>query len=628
MDAVTFKLAKKYTDEQAQLKATNLIINGDFSDGTTSWSSGPVANIKSVVDGYFHSEAPDKPYIAQWGNWQKPIGTKFYVRFNGKASKNGVVNLGLSKGSYFSSIDTANSVNFSLATTDSVFSAIITNGIVVGGLRFNTTTFGTAGDYIEVKNVLLIDLTETFGVGNEPTLSDMDKIMSYIEDGWFDHDYNLAKNKFLFDFIRYKFEGDIDRDYIANIEMSGLSTAPNINSNNLMLVAIKHINIAGYDPKYVGYLYLDETTQKLYYSDKRYDNPTYLCDWNTALAATVWAGHGNCEYWQGFITPDGDLLFFRTPSSTLDRGNPIIYPAGDYANPIVIDFGAGTAPLSAINPGIDFDPANNFFIYGEYRGWDLADDDTPIYLWKVVKPYSNPANWSIIATYYVRHYESPEGAHPGLEISHFHTVNYDTYSGAWIATTGDGADRCKIIMSIDDGVNWTIEATGSTTYRTVGLIFTPDAVYWGTDQSGTNHKVFKVTRDVNNYPDFTTMIELATLHSGQATYGTTLVRNPYGLLFIDRAEPRYDEMLDLQFYSLDDNKLYTLGIYDRLPGADAVESEGRHGWGEVMTYYQSSYEDGIVTGSRSARKPVTLEILENDVNNLIGNTKIVVKRVR
>jgi hypothetical protein len=39
---------------------------------------------------------------------------------------------------------------------------------------------------VKVKNVILIDLTATFGAGKEPTLAEMDRLMARFPNSWFD----------------------------------------------------------------------------------------------------------------------------------------------------------------------------------------------------------------------------------------------------------------------------------------------------------------------------------------------------------------------------------------------------------------------------------------------------------
>lgn len=46
-----------------------------------------------------------------------------------------------------------------------------------------------------IQNMFMVDLTATFGAGNEPSVSEMDLIMSFYPNAWFDGTVNLAESK-------------------------------------------------------------------------------------------------------------------------------------------------------------------------------------------------------------------------------------------------------------------------------------------------------------------------------------------------------------------------------------------------------------------------------------------------
>jgi len=48
-----------------------------------------------------------------------------------------------------------------------------------------------------IEEILCIDLTAAFGVGNEPTVEEMDELMTYFPDGWFDGTVNLPTMTYL-----------------------------------------------------------------------------------------------------------------------------------------------------------------------------------------------------------------------------------------------------------------------------------------------------------------------------------------------------------------------------------------------------------------------------------------------
>lgn len=399
---------------------------------------------------------------------------------------------------------------------------------------------------------------------------------------------------------------------------------------NLYLIAVKVDNTYyaeepnGRTPTPKGYLYLDQRRQKLYYSVGFYDKPEYLCDWNSEIADGQ-----QCEAWHCTITKDGDLIFLRRPYNNRTRQNPIIYPHGDYTHPYVIDFGNDIKPFSFVTDNaVDHSYNGDFFIFAEYRGWSAEDNDTELYIWKVVKPYNTPSCWTRVFTQYVRHYNSSEGPHAGQEIGHFHTVNWDFYSGAWIASSGDADYQCRFFMSKDDGETWQT-VTNSSFYgqasRTVGVIFTAEGFYYQTDSTKTKHCLYFVGRDEDGYPDFSTQTKICDLsQSGAAGYVTALMREPYGLVLIDRMEagPQGVDTLPLYFYDLKNSQLVHLIDAKAIEGYDQYEYSGRFGLPALSyTHYQSPYETGIIMGGTIVTKPFTLALAGNMKDLIVGVLK-------
>jgi hypothetical protein len=430
----------------------------------------------------------------------------------------------------------------------------------------------------------------------------------------------------------------IDMEFIPNnvkdpkfvAEFATSKQLPNISDSidlNLSLIAIKTIQKGNTPPDTVGYLYLNESSQKLYYSKAIFNNPEYLCDWDSSLS-----DGSSCQNYQATITKDGDIIFLKNWT----RGNPIIYPANDYNNPYVVDFGELLKPCCWLNnTGIDHSPTNDYFVFGEYTTHKLADEQNndPRNIWKVTKPYNNPSNWQIKHSFKHVYFTSPESDEPGNEIGHIHTIIRDFYSGAWYCSTGDIDRHCRVWESLDEGETWYEVASVGQKWRALGMIFTKDSAYWGTDAGGTEHALYKVDRNpITGVLDFTNLTLITSLflspEQTQRTYSNHLLREPHGLLFLDRAEPRPDNKLDLFFWSFKYERLFTVGTYDRVENGDILEVEGRHGFGnQVATIYQPTLEDGIITGGGSVVRPMTLDLLNNRVDNFLGNIKIKIREI-
>jgi len=67
------------------------------------------------------------------------------------------------------------------------------------------------------------------------------------------------------------------------------------------------------------------------------------------------------------------------------------------------------------------------------------------------------------------------------EVRHIHFVQWDKYEDCIWMGTGDKDYECKLMRSNDNGDSWEIVGQGSQLWRAVGVSFTEDALYWGTD---------------------------------------------------------------------------------------------------------------------------------------------------
>jgi hypothetical protein len=395
------------------------------------------------------------------------------------------------------------------------------------------------------------------------------------------------------------------------------SSIDGVSPPELSLIAIKRDNTRLTEIP-LGYLYLDEETNKLYYSKAVYDNPIYLCDWQTTIGAT---GIGNCDDYRATIAPNGSIIFIKRG----ERANPVVYPAGSYSSPVIVDLSSGIMPWGYLNDAsIDHSPNGSFFVFGEYLS-ATAPTGPETYLWKVSSPYTNSADWNIVHTMLHSAYNDVGNSlNPEIEIAHFHTVIRDPISGYWYASTGDAEIQCRVLVSTDECVTWTdLNLGGGGQNRFVGFVITEDAAYYGTD-SKSPHALYKVPR-VSGVLDFANKVFLRSLSGlGQVTYRTVLLRDPYGLLLLDCAEPREDGIIDYFFYSLDDNTLYKVGTFEAIENYQIYEAVGRF---QIPNYFvtrvQPPNEDGIICGSTKYSKPTLIKILDNGEVDYLGNKKII-----
>jgi hypothetical protein len=176
MDAIMLGLINSKTS----FPATNLLQNGDFGNGIAGWApnlcTATAANNKCVCTVTVLGEScgiytlPAPSYIS---------GHTYYAY--GEISPKYSVKARISIFGKLRYID-ATAGMFNRA------SHVATNNGETSGLSFyhDTRTQYAIGDQFELRNMLLVDLTAAFGVGNEPTRQECDIIFSE----WFDKTKN------------------------------------------------------------------------------------------------------------------------------------------------------------------------------------------------------------------------------------------------------------------------------------------------------------------------------------------------------------------------------------------------------------------------------------------------------
>ena len=99
--------------------------------------------------------------------------------------------------------------------------------------------------------------------------------------------------------------------------------------------------------------------------------------------------------------------------------------------------------------------------------------------YRIIRSADGGRTWSVVLS----------KANPG-EIRHWHTVDYNRYSGYWYTTSGDDNGQVKWYVSKDDGITWSgIDLPYKMNpyvqvFRNTGLYFTSaDDVWWGADSS-------------------------------------------------------------------------------------------------------------------------------------------------
>ena len=166
-----------------KLMSTNLITNGDFSQGTTGWTlNGSSSNVvtNNILRQTFDGTA-----------WTPGIAIPVKIFANRKYYVS----------SFFYSNDVTNSkiVRFGTSPYLTLYNDpaphLRRSFVVAPSSDFNTFNMFVNGythhrplntEYAEYGWVILIDLTSLFGAGNEPSKEQMDRLLAEFPDRWFD----------------------------------------------------------------------------------------------------------------------------------------------------------------------------------------------------------------------------------------------------------------------------------------------------------------------------------------------------------------------------------------------------------------------------------------------------------
>lgn len=193
----------------------NLIVNGDFSKGTTGWASE--SSSSTVTDGILTNIADGSATYGRFSQFKPtytPVaGTKVYVSYRARVTNDSVVNItSFTRNAGSTPIDYPLAQQLSpVVNTWYNLSGIATlSGDYALGFRLYVlhsyeSSAVANGKSLEVSNVLAIDLTAAFGAGNEPSKAQMDSIMDSLG-GWFDGEKAVP----VFDFAKNHIQPQID----------------------------------------------------------------------------------------------------------------------------------------------------------------------------------------------------------------------------------------------------------------------------------------------------------------------------------------------------------------------------------------------------------------------------------
>lgn len=640
------EISKDFYDEAGSgVDVENIAENPDFSNGIAGWETINDYSDLSVANNVLTVKAKTggKVYVGQTDLFTIPFGSKVYVAFDIVGSKRGSGNVAIGT-SNFTNITPLSSL--SIETFMSRKSFIIENDKSPAvSMRINTTDFTTVGDYVEISNVVITNLSEVYGFGNEPSMIVYNDLLKGLPNNFYKGEVTITKHGTLkagnvrLDKNNPLFESKTVEGALNELKAPKYELEISAIANNQqgisrekdtypVMFAVKTSNAReNKKPEVQGWLYYEPyEPYNLLYADGKPDNLKKICTWNKSI---TWNGQSTPENYSPFITRDGDIIFVFRGEQVDDytsqpaynpeaRQNPIIYPAGDYDNPVVVDFGDRINPTNWLqNSGADFIYSQDVFIFSEYT----RTVHNKTYTWKVTKPFTDPDNWKI-----VQEFDLSGDYVDGMK--HMHTANFDPYSGAVYTSTGDDSTAAAIYSSKDYGETWQMEID-NTIYpnaekyaRVLNFIFTENKVYWATDSFKKDmHFLFEVGRDENGYADFSNITELAKLPVGQATYVLCLIDKPNGLLMLDRYDNPSSEPMKVYFWSFETEKLHQIHTIYPLNGK--VTNVGFRA--EATNFYQAINDKRIVSGF--GYRPNENEGLGNSEDDRVYNLTLKVKEV-
>lgn len=83
---------------------------------------------------------------------------------------------------------------------------------------------------------------------------------------------------------------------------------------------------------------------------------------------------------------------------------------------------------------------------------------------------------------------------PSGSIKHIHGVYFDEFTGAIYCLTGDDEKECRILRTNDEFQTIETVGEGDETWRAVSLLFTRDAIFYGTDAEFRANQIYRLGR--------------------------------------------------------------------------------------------------------------------------------------
>lgn len=105
----------------------------------------------------------------QYKDWGLPIGDKILVTFKVRANKSGNIIMYLLTNNVGGVLA---STTQSISENERTVSVVMSGPTLCNGIYFDCNDFTTSGDYVEILDLVVADLSPVFGIGNEPTANE------------------------------------------------------------------------------------------------------------------------------------------------------------------------------------------------------------------------------------------------------------------------------------------------------------------------------------------------------------------------------------------------------------------------------------------------------------------------
>ena len=200
----------------------NMVLNSDFDDGLWQWHlPAQLINTTKVVDGKLHVYWQNSGNLA-WPAIQQPsksiVGHTNYFRVEISEMASNSIGPSLQDKNRTIITNMSDGIHSTVRTIDS--------GQTLPNLYINhAIPTGAVIDY-KIDNIMSIDLTETFGAGNEPTKEEMDELIDII--GHVDGTY-LLNNKEMLGYLMKGIHEKANKkqeDWIAPTLLNGTTEKP------------------------------------------------------------------------------------------------------------------------------------------------------------------------------------------------------------------------------------------------------------------------------------------------------------------------------------------------------------------------------------------------------------------